>query len=92
MEAHRNSYSKTDTDATFMRMKEDHMKNGQLKPAYNTQISTQEQIVTNFTIHQDRTDTATYTTHLENYNHNYNVFPQISVADSGYSSEGNYEF
>ncbi len=28
----RNSFSKTDTDATFMRMKEDHMKNGQLKP------------------------------------------------------------
>ena len=31
----RNSYSKTDKDATFMRMKEDHMRNGQLKPAYN---------------------------------------------------------
>ena len=31
----RNSYSKTDHDATFMRMKEDHMRNGQLKPAYN---------------------------------------------------------
>ena len=36
----RNSFSKTDTDATFMRMKEDHMLNGQLKPAYNLQIST----------------------------------------------------
>ena len=33
----RNSYSKTDQDATFMRMKEDAMKNGQLKPAYNLQ-------------------------------------------------------
>ena len=33
----RNSYSKTDPDATFMRMKEDHMQNGQLKPAYNLQ-------------------------------------------------------
>ncbi|HDC5657930.1 TPA: IS5/IS1182 family transposase, partial [Staphylococcus aureus] len=30
----RNSFSKTDHDATFMRMKEDHMKNGQLKPGY----------------------------------------------------------
>ena len=35
----RNSYSKTDPDATFMRMKVDHMRNGQLKPAYNVQIA-----------------------------------------------------
>ena len=35
MGENRNSYSKTDHDATFMRMKEDHMRNGQLKPAYN---------------------------------------------------------
>ena len=33
----RNSYSKTDNDATFMRMKEDAMGNGQLKPAFNLQ-------------------------------------------------------
>lgn len=44
----RNSYSKIDTDATFMRMKEDHMKNGQLKAAYNVQISTENQIITHF--------------------------------------------
>ena len=37
----RNSYSKTDPDATFMRMKEDHMRNGQLKPGYNVQIGTE---------------------------------------------------
>ena len=36
----RNSYSKTDPDATFMRMKEDHMKNGQLKPGYNVNVAT----------------------------------------------------
>ena len=40
----RNSFSKTDEDATFMRMKEDHMKNGQLKPAYNIQIATEESV------------------------------------------------
>jgi transposase len=44
----RNSYSKTDPDATFMRMKEDHMQNGQLKPGYNVQISTNKQIITNY--------------------------------------------
>lgn len=34
----RSSYSKTDLEATFMRMKEDHMLNGQLKPAYNVHV------------------------------------------------------
>jgi transposase len=50
--AGRNSYSKTDQDATFMRMKEDHMLNGQLKPAYNWQISTQDQFILNYSLHQ----------------------------------------
>ena len=55
----RNLYSKTDTDATFMRMKEDHMKNGQLKLAYNVQIATEEQFITNVGIYQRAGDTAT---------------------------------
>ncbi|URZ16358.1 IS1182 family transposase ISCpe5 [Clostridium felsineum DSM 794] len=42
----RNSYSKTDTDATFMHMKDDHMRNGQLKPAYNVQIAVDSEYVT----------------------------------------------
>jgi len=46
----RNSYSKTDEDAVFMRLKDDHMQNGQLKPAYNTQISTEEQFITHYSI------------------------------------------
>ena len=62
----RNSYSKTDIEATFMRMKEDHMLNGQLKPAYNTQISTQNQIIVHYTIHQNPTYTKTLKPHLEN--------------------------
>ena len=60
----RNSYSKTDKDATFMRMKEDHMKNGQLKPAYNLQLSTENNFITNYTIHQNPGDTTTYQHHL----------------------------
>ena len=55
----RSSCSKTDPDATFMRMKEDHMKNGQLKPAYNVQASTNNQFVVNYTVHQNTTDTNT---------------------------------
>jgi hypothetical protein len=92
MGEHRNSYSKTDTDATFMRMKEDHMKNGQLKPAYNTQISTQEQFVLKYDIYQERNDTGTYISHLEGYYSNYNTYPEEVVADAGYGSEENYDF
>jgi hypothetical protein len=55
--AQRNSYSRTDPDATFMRLKEDHMKNGQLKPAYNLQISSNNQYIVNYTLHQNPTDT-----------------------------------
>lgn len=63
----RNSYSKTDTDATFMRMKDDHMKNGQLKPAYNPQISTENQFITHVSVHQTPGDTTTLESHLEGF-------------------------
>jgi hypothetical protein len=53
----RNSYSKTDPEATFMRMKEDHMKNGQLKAGYHIQLSTQKQFILHFSLHQSSTDT-----------------------------------
>jgi transposase len=88
----RNSFSKTDEDATFMRMKEDHMKNGQLKPAYNVQISTKDQMVIHYTIHQNPTDTKTLIPHLESFKEEYNVMPSEVVTDAGYGSEENYEF
>ncbi len=56
----RNSYSKTDPDATFMRMKEDHMMNGQLKPAYNVQIGTENQFFTHYDFYPNPTDTLTF--------------------------------
>jgi transposase len=86
----RNSYSKTDTDATFMRMKEDHMKNGQLKPAYNVQLSSHNQYVVNYSLHQNPTDTTTLSKHLESYHTLYKHYPQVLVADAGYGSEENY--
>ena len=55
----RNSFSKTDTDATFMRMKDDHMRNGQLKPGYNLQIATENQFVLHYDIYPNPTDTRT---------------------------------
>ena len=55
----RNSYSKTDPDATFMRMKEDAMLNGQTKPGYNLQIGTENQFITDFGLFPNPTDTLT---------------------------------
>src|SRR3954468_7267964 len=88
----RNSYSKTDTDATFMRMKEDHMNNGQLKPGYNVQISTNNQIITNYDIYPNPTDTLTLPAHLDSFKQLYDQLPQTVTADSGYGSEQNYEY
>jgi transposase len=86
----RNSYSKTDTDATFMRMKEDHMRNGQLKPAYNVQLSSHNQFVVNYSLHQNPTDTTTLSKHLKSFHSLYNHYPKVLVADAGYGSEENY--
>ena len=86
----RNSYSKTDTDATFMRMKEDHMKNGQLKPAYNVQISTEKQFITNYSLHRRPGDPATLIPHLDLFKKMYTKQSPVIVADSGYGSEQNY--
>ena len=88
----RNSYSKTDPDATFMRMKEDAMLNGQLKPGYNVQISTENQFITNFGIYQRPGDTLTMTDYLESFKTRYGLQSEQIVADSGYGSEENYEY
>lgn len=86
----RNSYSKTDTDATFMRMKEDHMRNGQLKPAYNLQVSTNRQFILHYSIHPNPTDTNTLESHLQGFEESYRKVPKELVADAGYGSEENY--
>jgi len=86
----RNSYSKTDPDATFMRMKEDHMKNGQLKPGYNVQISTSNQFIVNYTIHPNPTDTTTFPAHIAQHETSFGKAPKVVTADAGYGSEENY--
>lgn len=88
----RNSYSKTDTDATFMRMKEDHMRNGQLKPAYNVQISTNNQYIASYSIHQHTTDTSTLISHISQHIKSYKAKPSSVTADAGYGSEQNYQW
>ncbi|MFN8242112.1 MAG: IS1182 family transposase [Bacteroidales bacterium] len=86
----RNSFSKTDTDATFMRMKEDHMRNGQLKPGYNLQVSTNNQFILSYSLHSNPTDTNTLESHLEQFKKLHGIYPEILTADAGYGSEENY--
>lgn len=88
----RGSYSKTDQDATFMRMKEDYMGNGQLKPGYNVQISTENQYITNYGIYQKPGDTTTLIDYLESFSRKYHRQSKEVVADSGYGSEENYGY
>ncbi|MBR5163113.1 MAG: IS1182 family transposase [Schwartzia sp.] len=86
----RNSYSKTDKDATFMRMKEDAMKNGQLKPAYNIQFGVDAQYVVWVTEGPQPSDTTTLIPFLKDMEqHTGMKYPRI-VADAGYESEENY--
>ena len=88
----RNSYSKTDPDATFMRMKEDAMNNGQTKPGYNLQISAENQFITDFALFPNPTDTLTLIPFFNSFLDRYGHLPQTAVADSGYGSEENYRF
>ena len=88
----RNSYSKTDKDATFMRMKDDHMKNGQLKPAYNVQVGTEKQFITHYDFFPNPTDFLTFIPFNNGFKERYGKMPKKQVADSGYGSEENYEF
>ena len=88
----RNSYSKTDHDATFMRMKEDAMLNGQLKPGYNVQVGTENRYIVGFSIHPNPTDTKTMIPHLKHLEEKLGMLPKNIVADAGYGSEENYEY
>lgn len=88
----RNSISKTDPSATFMRMKEDAMCNGQTKPGYNLQISSENQFITDFALFPNPTDTLTFIPFLGSFPDRYGRFPKRVVADSGYGSEENYRF
>lgn len=88
----RNSYSKTDTDATFMRMKEDAMNNGQTKPGYNVQIGTENQYITNFGIYSNPTDTTTLNSFITLHYARFGNLPKAICADSGYGSHENYKF
>lgn len=88
----RNSYSKTDHDATFMRMKEDAMGNGQLKPAFNLQHGVDSEYITWLTIGPQATDTTTLIPFLKEAETYLNFKYKNITADAGYESEENYLF
>lgn len=88
----RNSYSKTDVDATFMHMKDDHMRNAQLKPGYNVQIGVDSEYIVAADIFSDRNDVWTLVPFLKTMEERLGFkYPSIT-ADSGYESEEAYEF
>ena len=88
----RNSYSKTDNDATFMRMKEDTMGNGQLKPAFNLQHGVDSEYITWLTIGPQPTDTTTLIPFLKDAEQHLKFKYKNITADAGYESEENYLF
>lgn len=90
MGSSRNSYSKTDHDATFMRMKEDHMRNGQLKPAYNVQIGVNSEYITGIDVFCNRTDYGTLQPFLKTMERMQHRKYEKIVADAGYESMENY--
>lgn len=89
----RNSFSKTDKDATFMHMKDDHMRNSQLKPGYNVQIGVEGEYIVGVDISDERSDQMTLIPFLKRMEAN---FPDRKheniVADAGYESEENYAY
>ena len=86
----RNSYAKTDTDATFMRMKEDHMRNGQLKPAYNVQIAVNSEYVTGIEAFSNRTDVGTFIPFMRKLELAHQQRYEEVTTDAGYESLDNY--
>lgn len=80
----RNSYSKTDVEATFMRMKEDHMLNDQLKPAYNVQIAVENYFIIHGYVSCDWTDYNTLIPVLEKHKKAFGSYPEATTEDSGW--------
>lgn len=87
---HRNSYSKTDKDATFMRIKKDYMGNDQLLPAYNLQYCICNEYIVCLDVNQYASDTDCFVPLMDKFHRLYNKYPTYPVADAGYGSYNNY--
>ncbi len=89
---HRNSFSKTDHDATFMRIKKDYMGNDQLLPAYNLQIAVCDEFIATIDVNQNASDNTCFETLMNKFNIQYGHYPKYPVADAGYGTYDNYIF
>ena len=90
--ADRGSYAKTDPDATFMHMKDDHMRNGQLKPAYNIQHAVNSGFIVAAGIFPNPTDVMTLKPFLNQMEDDLSFAFERIVCDAGYESEENLSF
>lgn len=88
----RNSFSKTDPDATFMHMKEDHMRNAQLKPGYNVQLAVEGEYITGLDVSSERSDQLTLIPLLNKMDEKFGKSYEDVIADAGYESEENYTY
>jgi transposase len=88
----RNSFSKTDPDATFMRMKDDHMRNSQLKPGYNVQLGVEGEYIVGVELSSERSDNSRLIPLLENIESHIGAKYGDVTADAGYESEENYTY
>lgn len=88
----RNSFSKTDPDATFMHMKDDHMRNAQLKPGYNIQLGVEGEYITGVHVSSERSDQLALIPLLENMEIHLGQSYDDVTADAGYESEENYTY
>lgn len=88
----RNSFSKTYPDATFMHMKEDHMRNAQLKPGYNVQLGVEGEYITGVSVCSERSDQLALIPLLENMGKHLGREYLDITADAGYESEENYTY
>ena len=88
----RNSYSKTDKSATFMRIKTDYMGNDQLLPAYNVQIGVADEYIAVVDVNHYRSDMDCFIPLMEHFKQTYGFYPKYPVADAGYGSYNNYIF
>ena len=86
----RNSYSKTDHDATFMRLKRDYMGNDQLLPAYNLQAAICDEYIAVIDVKPYASDMECFVPLMEKFNRTYGHYPKYPVADAGYGSYNNY--
>ena len=86
----RNSYAKTDHDATFMRIKRDYMGNDQLLPAYNMQVAVCDEYIAVIDAKPYASDMECFIPLMEKFKETYGHYPKYPVADAGYGSYNNY--